>query len=244
MLARPLPRRRRVQQLFCPSLGALRPSLPTFLRPWVRARSSTPSIFHPPSPCHSMRVQPCRFGRTTEREGGRERGPCRRRCSPSSSLNTAAILLPPDQVRSRCSLVCSLGWMEHGTSGAHSIPFPAPPSSLSSLSLYRLVPRTSCDSAIAMLAGAWCHILHPQCAALSASRGCVGRPRTGVPATNFWFSTSQVLFPAHARANTQESIARTYYGACGCWLVMMAMIMVAPNVRPNEGHIPHDPAFL
>ena len=121
------------------SVPRRRPSLrSSAVRVWVRARSSTPSIFHPPSPCHSMRVQPCRFGRTSDR--GREGGPCRR-CSPSSSLNTAAILLP-DQVRSRRSLVCSLGWMERREEGTwnkwspltRSLFLLLPPPSLSSLS--------------------------------------------------------------------------------------------------------------
>ena len=105
------------------------PSLPPSVLPSSSVRSSTPSIFHPPSPCHSMRV-PCLFcgGRGTE--GGRgsallwrrrrcsRRPPGRRRLPSSFFLNTERDRAPSDQVRSRCSLVCSLGWMdgwmEHG----------------------------------------------------------------------------------------------------------------------------------
>ena len=68
--------------------------------------------------------------RSNDRARGRERGPCRR-CSPSSSLNTAAILLP-DQVRSRCSLVCSLGWMERREEGTWNKWSPLDPFSCSS----------------------------------------------------------------------------------------------------------------
>ena len=214
-----------------PSNFSVRPSAPSVsLRSAVRGCARVLPLHR--SSIRRLLVIPCvcSLAVSVERpsEGGRERGrPCRR-CSPSSSLNTAAILLP-DQVRSRCSLVCSLGWMEHGTSGAHSIPFPAPP----------LVPRTSCDSAIAMLAGAWCHILHPQCAALSASRGCVGRPRKGARATPG--SSHRHSLIIRPRASDYPRKYRTYYGACGCWLEMMAMILPAGPLclSPNKRHIPH-----
>ena len=179
------------------SVPRRRPSLSA--QPSVGARAFFHSIDLPSAVSLSFHACAALPFRSNDRARGRERGPCRR-CSPSSSLlNTAAILLPPDQVRSRCSLVCSLGWMEHGTSGAHSIPFPAPP----------LVPRTSCDSAIAMLAGAWCHILHPQCAALSASRGCVGRPRTGARATSGSLRRSSYSPPTRERIPKKVSHART-----------------------------------
>ena len=129
--ARSLPRRRRVQQLFCPSLGAVpvSPSLRS-VRPSVRA------FFHSidlPSAVslsfHACAALPFRSN-DRAREEAREGGPCRR-CSPSSSLNTAAILLP-DQVRSRCSLVCSLGWMERRKEGTWNKWSPLDPFSCSS----------------------------------------------------------------------------------------------------------------
>ena len=64
-------------------------------------------------------------------------------------------------------------------------------------------------------------------ARLSPPRGVAwSRPRTG-GTRNFWISTSLVLFPAHARANTQESIARAH--------VLWSLWLLARNDGHDHG---------
>ena len=155
----------------------------------------------------------CSLAVSVERpsEGGRERGPCRR-CSPSSSLNTAAILLP-DQVRSRCSLVCSLGWMERREEGTWNKWSPLDPFSCSSSCSAHQLRLCHCHAR-------WRVVPHPASTVRGSLRleGLRGAVQERGGTRNFWISTSLVLFPAHARANTEESIARTYYG-WSLWLL-------------------------
>ena len=159
------------------------PSLPPSLGPSVVVSAFFHSIDLPSAVSLSFHACALPF-LWRERDRGRE-GLCsalrRRRCSrrppgrrrlPSSFfLNTERDRAPSDQVRSRCSLVCSLGWMD-GTwkeqvEPARSLECMLDPFSSSSSFCHAVSPacsRSACSRSVHQLrlclppAGAWwCH---------------------------------------------------------------------------------------